>query len=137
MSQENVEIVRRRNDAADRRDAESTLSAYDPDVELDTSRLGVAGLAGVGRVYHGHDGLRSFFREWHEAWDEIEYRYGEPIDAGEHVISLLTYRGRGRVSGAEVEMPVAIVETFRDGKIVRVVWFLTREDAFGAAGLSE
>jgi hypothetical protein len=56
-----MEVVRRRNEAADRRDAESTLSAYDPDVELDTSRLGVAGLAGVGRVYRGHDGLRSFF----------------------------------------------------------------------------
>jgi ketosteroid isomerase-like protein len=137
MSQENIEIVRRRNEAADRRDAESTLDAYDPDVELDASRLGVAGLAGGGRVYHGHDGLRSFFREWHEAWEEIEYRYGDLIDAGEHVISLLIYRGRGRVSGAEVEMPVAIVETFRDGKIVRVVWFLTKEDALEAAGLNE
>jgi ketosteroid isomerase-like protein len=66
----------------------------------------------------------------------MEYGYEELIDAGEHVISLLVYRGRGRVSGAEVEMPVAIVETFRDGKIVRVVWFLRREDAFEAAGLS-
>jgi ketosteroid isomerase-like protein len=136
MSQANVDIVRRRNAAADRRDAEAALSAYDPEVELDASRLGVAGLAGRGRVYHGHDGLRIFFREWHDAWDEMEYGYEELIDAGEHVISLLVYRGRGRVSGAEVEMPVAIVETFRDGKIVRVVWFLRREDAFEAAGLS-
>ena len=137
MSEDNLALVRHRNDAADRRDAKATLSAYDPDVELDASRLGVAGLAGRGRIYHGHDGLRIFFREWHEAWDEIEYRHEDLIDAGEHVISLMTYRGRGRVSGAEVEMPVAIVETFRDGKIVRVVWFLKREDAFEAAGLSE
>jgi ketosteroid isomerase-like protein len=137
VSEQNVEIVRRRNDAADRRDAEATLSAYDPDVELDASRLGVAGLAGRGRVYHGHEGLRIFFREWHEAWEQVEYRCEELIDAGEHVISLMTYRGRGRVSGAEVELPVAIVETFNEGKIARVVWFLTREDALQAAGLAK
>ena len=134
MSEEYVEIVRRRNDAAERRDAEATLSFYDPEVELDASRLGVASLAGRGRVYHGHEGLRIFFREWHDAWEEVEYRVADVIDAGDHVISLLTYRGRGRASGAEVEMPVAIVETFRHGKIVRVAWFLSKDDAFEAAG---
>jgi ketosteroid isomerase-like protein len=133
MSRENVEIIRRRNDAADRRDAEATLDFYDSGVEIDASRLGVAGLAGEGRVYHGHDGLRRFFREWHDAWEEVEYGYGELIDAGNQVISVMTYRGRGRASGAEVEMPVAIVETFRAGKIVRVVWFLTRDEAVEAA----
>jgi ketosteroid isomerase-like protein len=35
MSQENVEIVRRVYDAVARRDAETVLSLYDPDVELD------------------------------------------------------------------------------------------------------
>jgi ketosteroid isomerase-like protein len=137
MSQENVEIIRRRNEASDRRDAKATLDFYDPKVEIDASRLGVAGLAGEGRVYHGHDGLRRFFREWHEAWEEVEYDYRELLDAGDHVLSVLTYRGRGRASGAEVEMPVLIMETFRSGKIVRVVWFLTREEALEAAGLSE
>lgn len=137
MSEENVQIVRRRNEASDRRDADATLDFYDPDVELDASRLGVAGLAGEGRVYHGHDGLRRFFREWHGAWEEVEYGYGELIDAGDHVISVLTYRGRGRASGVEVEMPVAIMERFRSGKIVRVVWFLTREEALEAAKLQE
>jgi ketosteroid isomerase-like protein len=137
VSKENVEIVRRVYEAAARRDAATVLALYDPEVELDPSRLGVAGFAGgVGGVYRGHEGLRSFFREWHEAWGDIEYDFEELIDAGgEHVISVGTRRARGRASGAEVEGPFALVWTLREGKVVRVVWFLTRTKAVEAAGL--
>jgi hypothetical protein len=34
-------------------------------------------------------------------------------------------------------MPVALVWTLREGKVVRVSWFLSRPDALEAAGLSE
>ena len=138
MSQENVDIVRRVYDAAARRDAATVLALYDPDVELDNSPLQVVGW-GAG-VHRGHDGLRSFFREWHEAWETIdyEYDYDDLIDApGEHVISFVTPRGRGRASGAEVESSLALVWTIRDGTIVRVVWFPSRGEALQAVGLGE
>ena len=135
MSEENVEIVRRVYEAAARRDPATVLALYDPEVELDPSRLQAVGL--FDRVYHGHDGLRSFFREWHEAWEGIEYDYDELIDAGERVISVVTRHGRGRASGAEVEWPLALVWTIRKGKVIRVVWFPTRADALEAAGLRE
>jgi ketosteroid isomerase-like protein len=128
VSQEAVEIVRRVYEAAARRDVATVLELYDPDVELDNTRLEIA-----GGVYHGHDGLRTFFREWHEAWERIEYDFDELIDAGGHVVAVVTRRGRGRASGAEVELQVALVWTVREGKIVRVVWFETREDALEAA----
>ncbi len=74
MSEENLEVVRRVYDAAGRRDAAAVLALYDPGVELDMSRLQAVGLmGGEGRRYRGHEGLRSFFREWHEAWDNVEY----------------------------------------------------------------
>ena len=135
MSEENVEIVRRVYEAAARRDPATVLALYDPEVELDPSRLQTVGL--FDRVYHGHDGLRSFFREWHEAWEGIEYDYDELIDAGERVISVVTRHGRGRASGAEVEWPLALVWTIRKGKVIRVVWFPTRADALEAAGVRE
>jgi ketosteroid isomerase-like protein len=137
MSQENVEIVRRVYDAAARHDTDAVLALYDREVELDASRLGIVGPAAMQGVSHGHDGLRSFFREWHEAWENIEYDYDELIEAGEHVISVVTRRGRGRSSGAEVELHVALLWTLRDGKVVRLVWFPTRAEALEAAGLSE
>jgi ketosteroid isomerase-like protein len=139
VSKENVEIVRRVYEAAARRDAATVLALYDPEVELDPSRLGVAGMAGGGAaVYRGHDGLRSLFRDWHEAWADMKYDFEELIDAGgEHVISVVTRRARGRASGVDVGRPFALVWTIRKGRVVRVVWFLKRTEALEAAGASE
>jgi ketosteroid isomerase-like protein len=137
MSAENVEIVRRVYEAAARRDSEAVMALYDPEVELDNGGLGLPGY-GTGEIARGHEELRRFFRDWHEAWDNIEYDYDELIDAGgDRVVSVVTRHGRGRASGLEVEMPAALVWTVRDGKVVRVVWFKSRGDALEAAGLQE
>ncbi len=61
MSRENVEIVRSIYEAAARRDSEAILKLYDPKVELDFSRLPHAQAIGRG-LYHGHEGLRSWYR---------------------------------------------------------------------------
>lgn len=135
MSRENVEVVRRVYEAADRRDSATVLALYDPEVELDVSRtFGDV----MGRdLYRGHDGLRELFRDWHEAWENIEYDYEELIDAGDRVVALVTRRARGRASGADVELKLALVWTLRDGKAVQVVWYPTREEALEAVGLRE
>jgi ketosteroid isomerase-like protein len=141
MSEESVEIVRRVFAASARRDTDAVLALYDPEVEWDVSRDPLsrdprAGL-NVQGVFRGHEGLRQFFREWYEAWENVEDHYEELIDAGEHVISPVVGRAQGRVSGIAVEWTHSAVWTIRDGKIVRVVWLPTREDALKAAGLSE
>jgi ketosteroid isomerase-like protein len=136
MSRENVEIVRRVYEAAARRDSATTLSLYDPEVEWDISRSPARELMGH-RVYHGQEGLRSFFAEWQEAWENVTPDLEELIDAGEQVIAVETTRGRGRSSGAPVTLPHHSVWTIREGKIFRVVWFGTRAEALEAAGLGE
>ena len=130
MSEHDVEIVRRVYDAAVHRDQASVLELYDPEIEWDTSRPGTPGdMAGRG-VYRGHDGLRAWFRAWYEAWYDLVDDCQELIDDGEHVISVSTMRGRGRISGAEVSSrSYAGVWTIRGEKVMRVVWFPTREEA--------
>ena len=128
-----MEIVRRVYEAAAGRDAASILALYDPQVELDATRMGVGDLG----VYHGHEGLRRLFGEFHEVWGEIEYDYEELIEAGEHVVAVVTRHARGRGSGVDVEAPLALLWTVREGKVVQVVWFQTRADALEAAGASE
>ena len=135
MSQENVETVRRVHEAAARRDTAAVYALYDPDVVLDASRVQIAGFTERER-YRGHDGLRRFFREWHEAWEHVTYDFEELIDAGDHVISVVTRRAQGRASGAEVEWPVALLWTLRAGRVSRLAWFPTREDALSAVGMS-
>jgi ketosteroid isomerase-like protein len=138
VSEENVEIVRGIYDAARQRDADAVLSLYDPSVECDYSRVRWGDPARRG-VYHGHEGLQEVFREWHEAWENYEAGVDEVIDVGDdQVITVGTARGRGRASGIEVELRhQAGLWTIRGGKVVRVVWFPTREEAFEAAELAQ
>jgi len=136
MSQENVQIVRRVYDAVSRRDTATVLAAYDPEIEWDSTRLPEAHLMGHAFL-RGHEELRTLFRDWYEAWESAEDKCEELIDAGEHVVSVVTRRGRGRASGTETATRRAGVWTIRDGKIVRAVWFTSREDALEAVGLRE
>jgi len=136
MSQENVEIVRRIYDAVDRGDAATVLELYDPDIQWDFARSPFRNLF-KHDLYRGRDGLRSFIRErYEEAWESIEDELEELIDADEHVVSIITSRGRGRASGVEVEKTHAGVWTMRGGKVSRVEW-MSRGEALEAAGLSE
>jgi ketosteroid isomerase-like protein len=55
MPQENVEIVRRWNDAYNRRDLETLLELTDPDFEFRSV------FVGMESVFRGYDGLREYF----------------------------------------------------------------------------
>jgi ketosteroid isomerase-like protein len=136
MSQENVEIVRRVYAAAASRDTDAVLAAYDPEVVWDVSRSRMARLVGEG-VYWGHDGLRRFFRAYHDAWGDISYEFEELIDAGDKVVSVDIEQARGRASGVDVKVTQYGVWTVDNGKVVRAAWFSAREEALEAAGLSE
>ena len=135
MSPENVEIVRRVYEAVARRDRPVVLALYDPTIELRFSQGTLADHIG-GTVWTGHDGLRRFDRELREVFDEFETTYERLIDAGERVVSVSRYRGRGRLSGVEIDGPFQFgVWSVVGGKVTRVVWYSTREEAFEAAGL--
>jgi ketosteroid isomerase-like protein len=136
MSEENVEIVR---EAFDRGMLDArTLDVYDPDVEMDFSDSPFADFMTTSGRRRGIGQVQSAFRDWYDAFKDVEADVDELIEVGDHVIVVFTYRSRGRGSGAEVAWKhMAGIWTFRDGKVVRVAWLRTREQALEAAGLSE
>ena len=137
MSQENVEMIRGVYEAAAARDnAKPLVALCDTEVELDVSQAGWGDLTGQ-TDYHGHDGLRTVFKEWYGAWEDYEDHLEDLVDAGDKVVALVTSRGRGRASGVPVALKTPAVWTIREGKIVRVAWFQTPAQALEAAGLSE
>jgi uncharacterized protein len=136
MSREDVEIVRKVYDAAARRDFAAVLELYDPDVEWDFSGSPAGGALGRN-IYRGHEGLRRWWDEWREAWEDYADAYDELIDAGEYVISATVSRGRGRTSGAELGWRQYGVWTIHEGKVTRVAWLGTREEALEAVRLRE
>ena len=138
MSQEHVEIVRSVFDAVARRDVERVLSLYDPEVEVRFAPGTLMDRLGQAGGFYGVEGLRRFDRELRQAFEDFETNCEELIDAGELVVSASRYRARGRGSGIEVDGPPQFgVWTIRDGRVTRVVWFDTRDEALEAAGLTE
>ena len=55
--------------------------------------------------------------------------------AGDSVVVLTRYRGRGEVSGARVDTIGARLWTLRDGMVVRLEIYSSREKALEAAGV--
>jgi ketosteroid isomerase-like protein len=74
-----------------------------------------------GAVRHGPDGAIGFFRDWREQFQDLEVRWKLEDIGGGRGLALTWNTGRGRVSGAPVEMHFAQVWTFRDGRFVRMV----------------
>ena len=137
MSRENVEIVRKAFEAEARRDLTTLHGLYDPQVEMDFSDSPFTDFAGAA-PRRGLNEVRAAFRDFYASFVDVESDVHDLIDAGEHVVSVFTYRGRGRTSGIETAWKdMAGVWTLHAGKIVRVTWLRSREEALEAVGLRE
>jgi ketosteroid isomerase-like protein len=141
MSQENVELVRRfyaffESFTGGRVEPEEVPDAtlaelFDPKVEWVPIPQGIL----AGSTYEGFEGLRRFAADFIAAWDEIHGEPQEFLDRGDQVIVIL--RVRGKMRQLEIDEVWSHLFTHRDGRIVRVQSFATREGALEAAGLRE
>jgi ketosteroid isomerase-like protein len=133
MSQENVEFVRNVYAMLDRGDAEP-WHLLPPDFVFDFSRRLIDPV-----VLRGANQASAFYRDLTATWaDGARLAVEELIDAGDKVLVLIRFGGRGKISGAEVETLVWNLWTFRDGEPVGWTYFgEDRPAALEAAGLSE
>ena len=136
MSRENVEAVRRIADAWHRGDLDMAYDLYDPEIEWDSTRM-EALIPDLGGTFHGHEGVRAFWRRWLSAWKDLRFEVQDVVDAGDHVVVLVrNQRQWGHRSGIETEVPpYAHVFTFRNGKIVRWRGYPDQRTALEAVGL--
>jgi ketosteroid isomerase-like protein len=138
MSRENVELVRRLLDMFAKRDHEAVFAFYDPDIEWDaTAAPDFGAVDDLSGIYRGHEGVRTYWRRWLQAWENIEFELQDVVDAGDEVVALIcNQRQWGRHSGLVTEMPpYGLVFTIRDGKVVRWRSYPSQESALEAAGL--
>jgi ketosteroid isomerase-like protein len=131
MSQENVELVKglfSRWNAGER----TFAAEMHPDAEI-LSR----GLM-EGRLLRGREGVRRWFREVDEQFDEWRITTEEWRDAGVYVVALGRLHIHGRESGIAFDQPVGWLFEIRDGQVFRLETFLDKPaEALDAAGLSE
>ena len=135
MSQSNVDVVRRLYDAAARRDDVIPFGLYAEDILWDISNSGRALLA-MKPVYHGHEGVRQYWRETTSAFGEIDFEVRELIDAGDQVLAVIREREVGRASGVPVETTHLAVLTLSGGKVVQIQMFDDPQQVREAAELA-
>jgi ketosteroid isomerase-like protein len=132
MSEENVEIVLRGVAALNRGDPEGFNAVCDSGFEMH-----LAGALGEPVRYVGADGVFEFFRDMSETWADWGFEVEGARDLDEQVLITGRQRGRGRISGVEVDSPRACVVEVRDGAVTRLRYFLEPSQALEALGLDE
>ena len=144
MSQENVELVRRSyevlnavgrtgNEFGDREDvAPKFWARLDPEVEL-YERPDLPD----SKVYRGREATKEFWRKTQQLFSEARWEPRDFSDLGHAVVVDVRVVLIGRGSEVPIEADETDVFWFRDGLIVRLQGFPTRDEALGAAGLRE
>jgi ketosteroid isomerase-like protein len=138
MSRENVEIVRKLF-AAFRsvevgnfeRRLDEVREIFDPEVEWVAAPQSLL----ASEEYRGYDGVRRFWTQFLSAWEEYGVQVDELIDAGDQVVAVM--RLSGRTNELEVDEARSSLLTLRDGRIVRIEPFASKDGALEAAGLRE
>ena len=75
------------------------------------------------------------FVDLDEDWEYLRIEIDEFRDAADQVVMLRHLRSRGRASRVDLDVPVAFLWRFREGKLVYGKVFSEQVDALRAAGL--
>ena len=111
-----------------RRDIDTLVTVVHPDA-VARPILG----ANIGTsVYHGHDGLRAWFRDLHQEWEAFKTRVARIEKRGDRALLTLDIHARGRASGVVIEGEMYHLVEIRDGLILRLEAFRDRDAAVRA-----
>jgi ketosteroid isomerase-like protein len=132
MSQENVEYVRRSQEAWNRGDFGPFLAATPADAEWV-----IAEENPNARTLRGPEEIAAYLRDWTSTMPGLHYDVEKRIDAGDAVVSLGTVTGRAGETGPDISVHLATVTYFKQGVPVRTEEYLNPRRALEAVGLSE
>jgi ketosteroid isomerase-like protein len=116
MSQENVETIRRANEAFKRGERDAALADYHADVEWND----LAHAPDTPQTVRGLPALRAIWDQWEQAFEYIDSDIEEFVDAGRCVVTSARWHARGKGSGLVIDLHQADVYELEDGKVVRV-----------------
>jgi len=134
MSQENVEIARRANAAFNGADFVEFGEYLHPDVTFTDQ----ANAADVAATIEGKAAVLALCSEWNQAFDGFRAEISEYVDAGDQVVCVTRWVGKGKRSAAVVDVSQVDVYAFRDGKVVQVTLaYPDKPAALEAVGLRE
>lgn len=86
--------------------------------------------------YHGHEGLRQWWKDFADVIEDAHIELKEAIDLGDgRVVTAEHLVGRFRLTGIEVDGPFGSIVEVRAGKILSATGYASPGQAKKAAGL--
>jgi ketosteroid isomerase-like protein len=134
VSQENVEIVL---DSYRRFNAGEPLASLVREYHHADSEWHVAREDPDSAVYRGVAAITKHQERWIDSYPDLKLEASEAKANGDQVFAWVRVVGHGAGSGLPVDMRLAHVVTFRDGKITRLDVYYDRSEALRAVGLEE
>jgi ketosteroid isomerase-like protein len=131
MSQDNVDRFVKGIEAFNRNDVPGALRFMDPEIHF------VHRLAALQGDFVGLDGVRGWFADLGEYFENGKIHCPDVRDLGDRVLGLGTLHATGKGSGVETEETFAVVARYRDGLMTEYTDFGDIDQALEAAGLRE
>jgi ketosteroid isomerase-like protein len=133
MADSDVEIIHRAFEAIGNRDIDALVRLYEPNAEFRP----LTGTLVESGGYRGHEGIRAYFEEVDDVWDQMLPHADATRSKGGLVVVIGGCMVRGRESGAETDTAMAWVFHVREGRIASHRAFTDASEALSAAGLGD
>jgi ketosteroid isomerase-like protein len=127
----NVDVLQGAFDALSRDGVDAMLLHVHPDFEMSTPSQ----LASEPDTYRGPEGVRRWFDEFYEAMDEVRLEIHEMVPVDHRVAVALRIVARGRNTSLETSQEAQAVCSVEGGKLSRIDFAATWEDALAARTL--
>ena len=134
MSQENVELLRRCFAIANERGVDAAADAFGHLLD-DEFGLEEATDMPDRDSYQGKDAFIANMKKLEQDFDQLRIQPLEFVDLGEKLVVVVSMAGRGRASGAPVELTFAQLWTLREGKAVSLHDYASKAEALEAVRL--
>jgi uncharacterized protein (TIGR02246 family) len=83
-------------------------------------------------TWRGREGIRASIEDWRAVWESATASFDRIEAFGDRVLAIGAWISRGRASGVDGRLPMAVVFTVRNGKIVEHEWFVDHDRAIAA-----
>jgi ketosteroid isomerase-like protein len=135
VSEQDIEVVVDQFEAVNERDFARAMDRYAEDVVLVVPPAESAPEPGT---FEGKEAVGRWFGNWFQSFArDYHFDIEEARMIGNRVFIHARHGGSGRTSGIEVRGELFYLYRVRDGKVVRVEIYPTREEAFEAVGVAE
>jgi ketosteroid isomerase-like protein len=132
MSEENVEVVRAAYACLNRGAFDAGLALMHPEAEwVEDPRVPGA------RTRRGRAEIRQYVESMDRYWRGMHFEPERFVERGDEVLALGRLTAQSPRGGPQIDRTFDQMVTLRDGKIIRLRWFATRQEALEAAGLGE